>query len=302
VSALARSEAFEHGADPATDSATDPAAEPTAGSATGDRVAEALEILPAIDLPTLEAGAPLLTRVDRKYIVKIATFERLVAALGEHDDWRALAIDGSRMFGYQSTYFDTPDLTTYRAHLQRRRHRCKVRVRWYVDSGDCMLEVKRKGVRGLTIKERQRHDRDHRDDLGLVGRAFVQRAAPDDGRLDVAALRPVLVTDNRRATLASLSGHARVTVDTDLVCGWGDRQAALLPDYVVLESKGQGRATVVDRLLHTHGERPQEISKYCVGVASLGLNVPNNPRRRTLRTFFDSAADPVDLPVPVPSV
>lgn len=293
MSALARSEAFDEDALPG--------GYPGVVSRSGDRVAEVLETLPPIDLPTLEAGAPLLTRVDRKYIVSIATFERLVAALGELGEWRALSIDGSRVFGYQSTYFDTPDLATYRAHLQRRRHRCKVRVRWYVDSGDCMLEVKRKGARGLTVKERQRHDRDRRDDLGLAGRAFVQRAVPSDGRLDVAALSPVLVTDNRRATLASLSGQARVTVDTDLVCGWGDRRTALLPGYVVLESKGAGRATAVDRLLRTYGERPQEISKYCVGVASLGLDVPSNPWRRTLRTFFDTSPGPSAPSVPVPS-
>jgi hypothetical protein len=55
----------------------------------------------------------------------------------------------------------------------------------------------------------------------------------------------------------------------------------------VLESKVDGHASQVDRLLRSFGIRPVPISKYCVGVASLGLDVPSNPWRRTMRTFFE---------------
>ena len=48
----------------------------------------------------------------------------------------------------------------------------------------------------------------------------------------------------------------------------------------------------VDRLLRSMGERPVAISKYCLGVASLGLDVPSNPWRRTMRSFFDSCTGP----------
>ena len=118
-------------------------------SPTAEEVSSVVGSLPAVDLPALEAAAALLTRVDRKYVVPLATLERLVHALGH--EWSALELDGSRLFSYSSVYFDTPDLLTYRAHLQGRRRRYKVRVRRYVDSDDCMLEVKRKGLRGSTV-------------------------------------------------------------------------------------------------------------------------------------------------------
>lgn len=258
----------------------------TRPSVTAGRVEEIVSVLPAVDLPALEAGAALLTRVDRKYVVPLATFERLVSSLG--DDWRALEIDGSRLFGYTSTYFDTEDLLTYRAHLQQRRKRYKVRVRRYVDSDACMLEVKRKGLRGLTVKERRPHPSWQQAELGPEGQSFVADVLRDHVGAPASPLRPVVVTTNRRATLASLDSRSRLTVDTDLVCGWGDAVTSLRPDHVVLESKVEGHASAVDRTLRVLGARPVVISKYCVGVASLGLDVPSNPWRRTMRRYFET--------------
>lgn len=255
-------------------------------SATSEQVGQAVGRLPGIDLSTLDAGAALLTRVDRKYVVPIATFERLVLALDE--SWSALEIDGRRLFGYSSVYFDTPDFATYRAHLQGRRRRYKVRVRRYVDSEDCMLEVKRKGVRGLTIKERRAHPIWQQSELDDDGRAFVDRCLRGHGEPGVTeAMGPVVVTGNRRTTLACLAGHSRLTIDTDLACGWGGSLSALRDGMVVLESKVEGHASQVDRLLRSFGVRPVPISKYCVGVASLGTDLPSNPWRRTMRSYFD---------------
>jgi hypothetical protein len=255
-------------------------------SDTAHEVAITVGALPPVDLPTLEAGAALLTRVDRKYVVPLATFERLVRALG--DEWSALEIDGRRLFGYASVYFDSPDLLTYRAHLQGRRRRYKVRVRRYVDSDDCMLEVKHKGLRGRTVKQRQPHAAGSQTDLGDHGRSFVLDCLRSHGEPPVATFAPVVATSNRRATLTSLSDTARLTVDTDLTCGWNGRTTALRDGHVVLESKVEGHASTVDRVLRALGERPVAISKYCVGVASLDLGVPTNPWRRTLRTYFDT--------------
>ena len=50
----------------------------------------------------------------------------------------------------------------------------------------------------------------------------------------------------------------------------------------------EGHASTVDRMLRALGERPVVISKYCVGVASLGLDVPSNPWRRTMRRYFET--------------
>jgi hypothetical protein len=153
-----------------------------------------------------------------------------------------------------------------------------------------MLEVKRKGLRGLTVKERQPHPVDQRAELGAEGNAFVTDTLRGHVTPPAAPLSPVVVTRNRRATLASLATRARLTIDTDLSCGWGNPGIALRPDHVVLESKVEGHVSTVDRLLRSLGERPVEMSKYCIGVAALGLDVPTNPWRRTLRRYFEIPA------------
>jgi hypothetical protein len=257
-------------------------------SDSSERVDRGVRLIPTVDLPTLESRAALLTRVDRKYVVSVQTFERLVSSL--EDDWRALEIAGGRLFGYASTYFDTADLHTYRAHLQRRRRRFKVRIRRYVDSDACMLEVKRKGLRGLTVKERTPHPVWGQTALGASGHAFVAEVVRGHALLPSTPLRPVVSTTNRRATLASVSTRARLTVDTDLTCGWGDLFTRLRPGYVLVESKAEGLGSSVDRMLRGLGQRPVSISKYCIGVTSLGLDIPSNPWRRTVRRYFETPA------------
>jgi len=262
--------------------------EPLWGDGPDEQVAGVLRLLPPVDLATLDAGASLLTRVDRKYVVPVETLRRLVVSLS--DEWRVLEIDGRRQFGYASTYFDTTDLLTYRAHLQRRRRRYKVRVRRYVDSDDCMLEVKSKGFRGLTVKKRTPHPVTRQAHLDSDDLAFVTTALRDRAEPPPDTLHPVVVTDNRRATLASLHSRARLTIDSRLSCGWEDAGITLRAEYVVLESKVQGNASEADRILRTLGERPVDISKYCVGVAAIRPDLPNNPWRRTLRRYFESLA------------
>lgn len=275
-------------------------AERTAGDQHLDSILPWLNTMSAIDLATLDAGAALLQRVDRKYLVSLATFGRLLSRLQHHGDWAVLQIGGTRLFTYESVYFDTPALTTYRAHLQQRRRRFKVRVRSYVDSGQCMLEVKRKGAGGMTLKERQPHDPARRLELGPEALRFVEDAIAPTGRphgasrVDVRELRPIAATSNRRATLASLEAGARLTVDTDLLCGGTQSAVALRPGYVLLESKVEGHAGFADRLLWSLGARPLSISKYCVAVAALGLDLPSNPWRRTMQSYFTSDLGPAE--------
>ena len=104
-----------------------------AGSPAELAVASAAALVDPIGLRELNELAELQTRVDRKYFVPADVFDRMIAEL--RDELRVLDIDGKRTFGYESVYFDTPDLATYRAHVQRRRLRFKARTRTYT----CLL-------------------------------------------------------------------------------------------------------------------------------------------------------------------
>jgi len=124
----------------------------TAPSRSLESVTAVAAELDGADLDTVLVEAALQTRVDRKYLLTPELFRELIRGLA--GTFRVLDIDGRRVFGYESVYFDTASLDLFRAHRQGRRHRYKARTRTYVDSDACMFEVKLKGRRGETIKHR----------------------------------------------------------------------------------------------------------------------------------------------------
>lgn len=233
----------------------------------------ALGALPPVSLDELVGTAPLLTRVDRKYVLTPAD---AAAVLGRLPDARVLTIGDRRTFGYDSLYADTSDLAGYHLAARGRRRRFKVRRRTYTDSGDSWVEVKTRGPRGATVKERIAAD-----DLARA-RGFVDDVLRTSGVGDLSGreLVPVLGTRYSRSTL--LLAGARVTVDTDLV--WRTPSGGLLPlaDRVVVETKSGSAPSPADRLLWRSGHRPARISKYGTGLAALHPDLPRNRWHATL--------------------
>ncbi len=243
----------------------------------------ALETAPAVGLAELDAAAALQTRVDRKYVLTVAEARRLLAALAPAA--RVLEIDGLRDFRYASTYFDTPDLETYRLAAYRRRRRYKVRTRTYLDSGTCFLEVKTRAARGVTVKHRTVHDQAAA--LGRGGGFVADRlTAAGVVGVDPERLAPALASRYQRTTL--LLPDARLTVDTGLVWtlltpGRTVPAEATLAGVVIVETKTGSAPSSADRLLWQARHRPDRISKYATGVAVLRGDLPDTRWRRTLR-------------------
>ncbi|MCG7284363.1 polyphosphate polymerase domain-containing protein [Cellulomonas sp. ACRRI] len=241
--------------------------------------------LPAIGLDELQETAALQTRVDRKYVLPLAAVPDLVAALPAGA--RRLVIGDRDAFGYESVYFDTPGLDAFHLAAGRRRRRYKVRTRTYTDTGGCWLEVKTRGPRGTTVKDRREHDVRERaevgDALGFVVDTLRAHGVhlPDAAAGDELLLAPTLTTQYHRRTLYLPDG-ARLTVDTGLE--WiGARSAAAVPEHAVVETKSVGGASVADRALWALGHRPSRISKYATGLVVLDPALGGRPWRRTLR-------------------
>lgn len=249
-----------------------------------------LDALAGISLDELTATASLQTRVDRKYVLPADALRGPLAALDARA--RVLEIDGRRAFGYESVYFDTPDLASYHLAAHRRRRRFKVRTRTYLDTRTCWLEVKTRGTRGSTVKNRVPHGLDEPDRID-GGRWFVDEVlgGPEPVLAGAAALvlAPVLTTRYRRTTLylpgAPGRPGSRVTIDTDLAWDAPGRRLTL-PGTVIVETKTGSTASAVDRLLWAHGHRPARISKYATGLAALEPDLPAAPWQRTLRRHF----------------
>ena len=237
----------------------------------------ALATFAPISLDGANDIAELQTRTDRKYVLDESTLWELLDALAP--TVRVLEIDGRHGCAYSSTYFDTEDLTLYRAAVQGRRRRFKVRSRTYGDTGPCFLEVKAKGGRGYNVKSRVKCARGDRDEITADGLDFVTSLTGD---ADLAsALRPVLVTDYTRSTLIDPADCTRLTFDRQLRCTDRRGESAVL-DGVVVETKSAGAPSAADRWLWRHQVRPTKVSKFSTGLAVLRPDLPANKWHRVI--------------------
>ncbi|WP_017609360.1 polyphosphate polymerase domain-containing protein [Nocardiopsis xinjiangensis] len=226
-----------------------------------------------VSLDEINTRACLATRVCRKYLVPAKALPGILAGSGE--GLGILAIGGRDSFRYSSTYFDTPELGSFRDHRQGRRRRYKARVRTYVDTGTRLFEVKLKGARGITDKARITHEGPAHV-LPRTSRAFLDSTLDGYGLGTPPMLAPSAVTDYRRTTLVTLSGTERLTLDTELVGRRDGREVRMRPGVVLLEVKTRGGFTPTERRLHAHGFREVTFSKYAATLASLEPQLRGN--------------------------
>jgi VTC domain len=244
---------------------------------TGDLEA-ALRRLPPIDLAGLSTIAPLLARRDRKYVLSTADAVEFSRYLPPTT--RLLTIDGHRSFRYESVYFDTPDFDAYLASARRRPRRFKVRTRTYVDSGTCLLEIKRRDARGRTVKDRIERRAGRNDRLDDADRSFLA-AQPATERV-WGLLEPVLSTTYARSTLLLVDG-VRVTMDVGVLATDMAGRQVRLDDMVVIETKSHRAPSSADRMLWSMGHRPVRVSKFCTSLAVLRPDLPSNRWTQALR-------------------
>jgi len=241
--------------------------------------------LEPVPLDELVARAALQTRIDRKYVLPLAAAEQFLADLSGTEELRVLEMEGRRTFGYESLYLDTPDLAGYHLAARGRRRRFKVRRRTYLDSGTSFLEVKTRGPRGTTVKERIADTGD-----GAAEAAFVDDVLGRAGLATVRSrdLRPTLRTAYRRTTLHLPATDSRLTVDTDLTWSLPGAGDVTLAGVALVETKAGSAPSAADRRLWRSGHRPSRISKYGTGLAALRGDLPDNRWCPVLRRHFSS--------------
>src|SRR4051812_3774857 len=165
-----------------------------------------------IGIDALNDKAAMLQRVDNKYVVGAQVLEDALPMLT--DAFEILDIGGVHAFSYENCYFDGPAWQSYFDHHQGRRKRAKIRMRRYVDSGLCFVEIKLKDRRGATVKRRYPCEAADFGALNDTAQAHV-RAAYRDIYLDDLpySLSRTLDTHYTRMTLVAKSGGERMTID-----------------------------------------------------------------------------------------
>ena len=199
--------------------------------------------------------------------------------------WRST---GERTFRYESVYFDTPELTSYRLAA----HAPPAPVQ------DPHTDVRRLGTvlsRGQDRGPPRRHGQEPAalprwtGETVDPGRWFVGEVLCEHRRLGVA--RRPCVTRYRRTTFyrpdGRLPGHHRHRsglAGRDPAAAWPCRELA------IVETKTASAASPVDRLLWSAAATARRrISKYATGLAALRPELPDAPWRRTMRRHLDPA-------------
>ncbi|WP_129628570.1 polyphosphate polymerase domain-containing protein [Candidatus Oscillochloris fontis] len=250
----------------------------------GQPMAHLLAHFSPISLDQMDAVA-LQNRTDTKYLLRRAQLADILQAVA--DQYDVLEMAGSRVFGYQTLYFDTPTFDLYLQHHAGRGNRYKLRSRCYLNSGQSFVELKQKSNKGRTLKQRITTPRmvtHWSQDLD----AFVARYLTGT----VPSLRSQLWNSFSRITLVNRSAQERVTIDLGLRFGSPDTMLAL-PNLAVVEVKQAGveRRSGIMQQFKAAGVRPHGFSKYCVGVAMLYPHIKHNRFKPHLRIIEQLAGN-----------
>jgi hypothetical protein len=239
-----------------------------------------LESLRLISLPEVLASAPASTRVDRKYLVPLELGERFLAQLPA--SLRLLSVNGRLATSYRSTYFDTADLLTCRAHIQGRRRRWKARSRLYVEDDLCRLELKVRDGSDLTRKFFHHTAAETYGQMNGVAKAFFHGQLLTHGHTEALVLEPSVEICYERATLADPGTGTRVTIDSGIRATRQDQSVEVDPGHLIIETKGGRAPGAADRLLRHLGARPISLSKYAASASLMDARIADNDVRHLL--------------------
>ena len=191
-------------------------------------------------------------------------------ALLEHiaPDYYVQHIGGSPLAPYRTLYFDTPTLTMYTMHHNRKLNRQKLRVRTYRSTNTTFFEIKNKDNKKKTHKVRIPIDVAHFDHcLQLPEVAtFVNQRTP----YPIPSLHPCLENHFERITLVDKGMSERITIDRNIQ--FHNRHTGLDADIsrlLVIEVKHEIGAPTssIEQALHAMHILPRGMSKYCIGTA-----------------------------------
>ncbi len=245
-------------------------------------------------------------RFELKYVVPSSTRDAIIDELGAH-----VTPDpegGPRgIYAVTSLYYDSPDLSCFRAKLDGIRYRRKLRIRRYGDVADSsprvMVEIKQRI--GRTIQKRRLAARLHDAYRLCAGGREMRWRDPGDaavaGEVEFLVrsllLQPTCVIGYTRQSFMGMRYEPglRITLDQCLwssvpsggLLGEARRHAFLPPNLFIMEVKANNAVPLwVAHLLARHRCSLSRYSKYCAGLVRLrelgqspsaGVEMPTEP-------------------------
>lgn len=211
--------------------------------------------------------ANLMHRVDTKYLLPISDLKHLLPLLAP--SYSVLEIGNSRLFSYQSAYYDTSELEFYRMHHNGKKNRFKIRLRCYLDSGDQYVEVKHKTNKSVTHKDRVLFNSSHGN----------RKRINELVSIPFGASRPPLfnslVCSYERIALADEKNGERLTLDLNLSFKDPKHSRSEESHQVLIaevKRKNQKVPSVFIDLMNRYRQKSVSFSKYCIGCALIHSN------------------------------
>ena len=241
-----------------------------------NQIKHSLQLFDSVSLSEL-SDYKLLNRIDTKYICNISHIPQILNLAMK--DFKVQVSNNEMMFGYESLYFDTPDMKTYFDHHQGKRIRYKVRFRKYLDTGDVFLEVKKKKNYIRTDKKRSEFEFSNKMNNEHLNFLNTHIEVPKSG------LDPTIWTLFNRITLAGKNHLERITIDTG-ICFKNNSKEISLPNLAIIEVKRNktGSISPFIQILKETRIRPYGISKYIMGNILINPNLKHNRFKRKVVT------------------
>ncbi|WP_111707316.1 polyphosphate polymerase domain-containing protein [Lutibacter citreus] len=220
-------------------------------------------------------GVSLMKRTDTKFVIHEKHLVEVLESI--KDQYRVLEINENRLLPYSSLYFDTPTKKFYLDHHNRKVNRTKVRMRKYVESDICFLEIKQKDGKGKTTKSRISID-DFEPELSVNSAEFIKKITKQN-----FDLRPIIWNKFNRITLVNKTAKERLTIDLNLSFKINN-SFKNFEKLVIVELKQERfiRTSPVVRELKLKQINPYSLSKYCIGMISVYKGLKYNRFKKKL--------------------
>lgn len=219
--------------------------------------------------------ASLMTRIDTKFVIHERDLVRVLSKV--QDDYNILEIHQKRKLLYATQYFDTAANKFYNDHHNRKVNRTKIRMRKYVDSNICYLEIKQKNGRGTTTKVRTQIPA-FETKLSQNSLDFIRESTKQSFELS-----PSISNKFYRITLVNKTSKERLTIDTDLNF-FNNEVSKSYDKLTIIEVKQErfSRYSPFVQELKSMQINPYKISKYCIGMISIYPHLKYNRFKKKL--------------------
>lgn len=220
----------------------------------------------------------LLSRYDTKFVMDITKLPILLEIL--YNRYNILEIGDNRTFQYDNIYFDTLNKDFYLHHHNNKLSRYKMRYRHYMTSNDTYFEIKEKGNKGKTHKQRYKIDTYSPEIITSV-KNFINENIENPPE----KLLPSLNVNYNRITLLNKSEREKITFDRNVTFN-ANGKAFNSNGLVIIERKSiKPDYSEFENTVTKLSAQKLRISKYCLGTILTDENIKRNRFKTKLLTI-----------------